>query len=128
MCVGGLPHSDPMSPINTVQAAIEMRDFVEKWNVEKKEKGEEIWLMRIGIHTGPVTAGIVGKKKFVFDIWGNTVNIASRMENAGIAGKINVSLETWKLICEHFEGMYRGPIKIKNHKEVSMYFVEDRLN
>ena len=80
--------------------------------------------IRIGLHTGPVIAGIVGIKKFAYDIWGNTVNIASRMESASEPGKINVSGETYELIKDHFICEYRGKVMAKNKGDIDMYFVE----
>lgn len=83
--------------------------------------------MRKGIHTGPVVAGIVGVKKFAIDIWGDPVNIASRMESSEEEGKINISEATYDLIREHFRCTHRGHIMAKNKGEVNMYFVEGRL-
>ena len=83
--------------------------------------------IRIGAHTGPVVAGIVGVKKFAYDIWGNTVNLASRMESSGEAGRINVSGSTYGLIKDEFQCEYRGKIIAKNQGEVDMYFVNGRL-
>ena len=80
--------------------------------------------MRIGIHTGPVVAGIVGIKKFAYDIWGDTVNIAARMESSGEAGKINISGATYELVKDKFKCSYRGKVQAKNKGEIDMYFVE----
>ena len=80
--------------------------------------------MRIGIHTGPVVAGIVGVKKFQYDIWGDTVNLAARMEQNSEAGKINISGSTYKLVKDKFNCTYRGKIEAKNKGEVEMYFVD----
>ena len=79
--------------------------------------------MRVGIHTGPVVAGIVGDKKFQYDIWGDTVNIASRMESSGEAGKINISETTYELVKDKFKCEYRGEIAAKNKGMLKMYFV-----
>jgi class 3 adenylate cyclase len=91
---------------------------------EKEEKEEFAFEMRIGIHTGPVVAGIVGVKKFQYDIWGDTVNLAARMEQNSDAGKINISGSTYKLVKDKFSCTYRGKIEAKNKGEVEMYFVE----
>jgi class 3 adenylate cyclase len=80
--------------------------------------------MRIGITTGPVVAGIVGEKKFAYDIWGDTVNTAARMEQSGHEGKINISGITYELIKDEFECTHRGKISAKNKGEMDMYFVE----
>ena len=80
--------------------------------------------MRAGIHTGPVVAGIVGVKKFQFDIWGDTVNTASRMESSSEPGQVNISKDTHELIKDHFECKFRGKIEAKNKGEIEMYYVE----
>lgn len=123
MCVGGLPLRNKSNPIDTVLAGLEMQEFVLQINQEKEAKGEEKWNLRVGIHTGKVVAGVVGKKKFAYDIWGDTVNTASRMESAGEVGKVNISGETFDKISEYFECEYRGKIKAKNKGDIDMYFV-----
>lgn len=123
MCVGGLPLRNKSNPIDTVLAGLEMQEFVTKLNEEKLAKGEEAWNLRLGIHTGKVIAGVIGKKKFAYDIWGDTVNTASRMESAGEVGKVNISGETFKHIEEYFNCEYRGKVVAKNKGEIDMYFV-----
>jgi class 3 adenylate cyclase/FixJ family two-component response regulator len=124
MCVGGLNDSNKNLVVNTVMAAIEIRDFMEDEKTRRKSKGEFYFDIRIGLHTGPVIAGIVGIKKFAYDIWGNTVNIASRMESASEPGKINVSGETYEIIKDNFTCEYRGKVMAKNKGDIDMYFVE----
>lgn len=123
MCAGGIPGANDSNPIDIVKAALEIRDFMKVLGEEKKRQGKESWELRIGIHTGPLIAGVVGKNKFAYDIWGDAVNIASRMESSGVPGEINISGETQKLIIEYFETTYRGKIKAKNKGEIDMYFV-----
>lgn len=124
MCVGGIENNNADTVKNTVLAAIEIRDFMEAEKQRRVAKGEFYFKIRIGLHTGPVIAGIVGIKKFAFDIWGNTINIASRMESSSEPGKINVSGETYELIKESFDCEYRGKIMAKNKGDIDMYFVE----
>lgn len=123
MCVGGLPLRNKSNPIDTVLAGLEMQDFANKINAVKVKNGLEPWSLRLGIHTGRVVAGVIGKKKFAYDIWGDTVNTASRMESAGEIGKVNISGDTHKYIEEYFECEYRGKIEAKNKGEIDMYFV-----
>ena len=94
------------------------------YNKEKSAKKETPFEIRIGINTGPVVAGIVGLKKFAYDIWGDTVNLAARMESQGKEGEINISGTTFQLIKNKFSCIYRGKIQTKNKGEVDMYFVE----
>ena len=123
MCVGGLPLRNKSNPIDTVLAGLEMQDYANKHNAEKIRNGEEPWNLRLGINTGKVIAGVIGKKKFAYDIWGDTVNTAARMETAGEIGKVNISGETYKHIKDYFECEHRGKIEAKNKGEIDMYFV-----
>ena len=124
MCAGGLPVANKTNAGDTVKAALEIRDFVLKEKKTREAEGEIFFDIRIGLHTGPVIAGIVGIKKFAYDIWGDTVNIASRMESSGEAGKVNISGETYQLIKDKFNCTYRGKIEAKNKGMIDMYFVE----
>ncbi len=125
MCAGGIPISNTSNPIDTVKAALEIQAFMAKWTEDQRRNGHPGWELRIGIHSGPLVAGVVGKKKFAYDIWGDTVNTASRMESSGQAGKINISGPTYELVKDHFPCTYRGKVSAKNKGEVDMYFVED---
>jgi class 3 adenylate cyclase len=111
-----------------VEAAIAMQKIVRQFEKERADAGRPYFELRIGIHTGPVIAGVVGIKKFQYDIWGDTVNLAARMEQSGIAGKINVSQFTYEIIKNDFNCTYRGKIEAKNKGEMDMYFVESPTN
>jgi len=127
MCAGGIPLKNNTHPEDIVNAAIEIRDFMENHKKEKIARGETPFEIRIGINTGPVVAGIVGLKKFAYDIWGDTVNLAARMEESGMVGKINISGSTCELVKDKFICTYRGKVQAKNKGEVDMYFVEPKV-
>ncbi len=123
MCAGGLPEKNSTNPIEVVLAALEMQYYMQKSRHSSQSNSDEFWKLRIGIHTGPVISGVIGRKKLSFDIWGDTVNIASRMESSGVAGKINVSGITYQLVKDFFTCEYRGKMPIKYKGETDMYFV-----
>ncbi len=127
MCAGGLPTPNSTNPYDVVCAGLEMQEWMARWKKEKEAKNEAVWELRLGIHTGEVIAGVIGKKKFAYDIWGDTVNLASRMESSGEVGKVNVSGTTYKYIKDSFSCTFRGKVKAKNKGEVDMYFVEHEL-
>ena len=124
MCAGGLPLKNKSNPIDVTLAGLEIQNYINNVAKEKEEKGEQPWELRLGIHTGEVMAGVIGNKKFAYDIWGNTVNTASRMESTSEVGKVNVSGKTYEFIKDYFDCTYRGKIKVKNiTEEIDMYFV-----
>ncbi len=127
MCAGGLPVSNKTNAFDVVNAAIEIKQFMHEHLKQRQKENKEPFEIRIGVHTGPVVAGIVGVKKFAYDIWGDTVNIASRMESSGETGKVNISGSTYKLVKNKFHCIHRGKIRAKNKGEIDMYFVEIRI-
>ncbi len=122
MCAGGLPDHDG-HPRDVVKAGLEIQQFLQEWNKEKRQAGELPFEARIGIHTGPLVAGVVGSRKFAYDIWGDTVNVASRMETSGEPGLVNISASTFSFIKDEFDCEYRGKVPAKNVGDVEMYFV-----
>jgi len=123
MCAGGLPAANRTNPVDAILAALEIRNFIEQTRAIKRTLGEKFWELRIGIHTGPVIAGVVGKKKFAYDIWSDTVNTASRMESSGVVGEINISGATYELVKDFFVWDYRGKIPAKHKGDIDMYLV-----
>ena len=126
MAAGGLPKANQTHAFDVINAALEIQHFMAKHKAEKIAKGELFFDIRIGIHTGPVVAGIVGVKKYAYDIWGDTVNTASRMESNSEVGKINISKSTYDIVHEHYNCIHRGKISAKGKGEIDMYFVEKK--
>jgi class 3 adenylate cyclase len=123
MCAGGLPEENRTHPVDACRAAMEIRDFMARVNSQREKMRLPAWELRIGLHTGPVMAGVVGKKKFTYDIWGDAVNIASRMESTGEPGRIALSESTYHHVKDQFECEHRGPIEIKNRGVMEAYFL-----
>jgi adenylate cyclase len=127
MCAGGIPEKNRTNPVEVILAALEMRTYMNRLKETSELEGMKFWDIRIGIHTGTVVAGVVGQKKLSYDIWGDTVNTASRMESSGEAGKINISGTTYEFVKEFFECEYRGKMPVKYKGELEMYFVNGIL-
>ena len=121
LAVCGLPLADEKHAEKVVNAALEIREFMQN---RRHNLGEKTFEIRIGIHSGSVVAGIVGVKKYSYDIWGDTVNTAARMEQHSEAGKINISEATYELVKDNFSCIYRGEIDAKNKGKLKMYFVK----
>jgi class 3 adenylate cyclase len=124
MCVGGLPNPNSSHASDVVRMALAIRDFMIAYKQERQEAGLPFFEIRLGIHTGPVVAGIVGSRKFAYDVWGDTVNTAARMESSGEVGKVNISENTYQLVSDQFLSDFRGEIPAKNKGKLKMYFVE----
>ncbi len=127
MCAGGLPAGNSTHAIDAVAAALEIQRFMGVVKEAKVAAGERYWEVRIGINSGPLVAGVIGERKFSYDVWGDTVNTASRMESSGEAGRVNISAATYDHVREFFECEYRGPVLVKHVGEVDMYFVKGLL-
>jgi adenylate cyclase len=120
LAVCGLPVADAKHAENVVRASLEISEFMQQ---RQKVTGNRSFHVRIGIHSGSVVAGIVGVKKFAYDIWGDTVNTAARMEQNSEGGKINISQTTYDLVKDKFTCTYRGEIEAKGKGQLKMYFV-----
>ena len=127
MCAGGIPTPDEEHVFKIVKASLAIQQYIVQNNLRRSEAGLVPWNLRIGIHTGPVVAGVVGKKKYAYDIWGSTVNIASRMESGGETGQVNISSAVYEIIKEKYACTYRGKVYAKNVGEIDMYFVGEEI-
>ncbi|TAG93613.1 MAG: hypothetical protein EAZ20_01500, partial [Bacteroidetes bacterium] len=123
MCTGGVPKRNMTNPIDVTLAALE----IQKWMADEKiRRNGQFWEIRLGIHSGDLVAGVIGKTKFAFDVWGNSVNTAARMESGGEVGKVNISEATYQYVKDYFIFTSRGKIDAKNIGWIDTYFV-DRL-
>lgn len=123
MCAAGVPVPDKDHAINAIKAGLQIQSFIKKWNYQREQAGRVPWPLRLGIDSGPVIAGVVGMRKFAYDIWGDAVNIAARMESAGGADKVNISASTYALVKDLIDVEYRGKLVAKNKGKVDMFFV-----
>ncbi len=126
MCAGGIPVPDDCNAENVADAALMISEFMNELREDREMTSKPFFEIRIGINTGPVVAGIVGSSKFAYDIWGDAVNTAARMEQSAEAGTINISGTTYELLKDKFDCTYRGKINAKNKGEVDMYFLKNR--
>lgn len=127
MAVGGMPVQDEKHAIKTIGAAMEITKWIEAYKLNALLNHQPFFDIRIGVHSGPVIAGVVGTHKFQYDVWGDTVNTASRLESTSEIGKINISEQTYHLIKDYFLCTYRGKIGAKGKGAINMYFVESML-
>lgn len=126
MCAAGLPIPTATHATDMIHAALEMQAFVRDFIPFAGNDRMDRFRLRIGIHTGPLVAGVVGSKKFAYDIWGDTVNIAAGMEAASEPGRVNISCETYEIVKLHFDCEYRGKLDLKNKEAKDMYFVSGK--
>jgi class 3 adenylate cyclase len=124
MCAGGIPVKNITNPIDVIMAAIEMRNFLGNYETKKRGINKRIWDLKIGIHSGPVTAAISGRRKINYDIKGDTVNIASRIEAVSDSGMILISVMTYELVKEFFDCEYFGKLPVKYKDDLQMYMVK----
>lgn len=124
MCAGGIPAANRTHVFDCALAAMEIQAFMNQMKTIKAEQGYPYWELRLGIHTGSLVAGVVGERKFAYDVWGDTVNTASRMESSGTPGKINISREAYDTLKFLFVTKYRGQIAAKNKGMIDMYYLQ----
>ena len=124
MAAGGIPVANKTNAVDTVLCALEFKEYMQFLRAKKELEGKPFFELRIGIHTGSVVAGVIGHEKIAYDIWGDTVNTASRMESSGIVGEINISSSTYDLVKELFLCEHRGKVSAKNKGEIDMYLIK----
>ena len=123
MAVGGVPLANRTHAVDCVLAALAIEQVVSRLRETEMAESRPYWQIRVGIHSGDLVAGVVGREKFSYDVWGDTVNTASRLESSGVAGRINISGATYELVKEFFDCEFRGKVAAKNKGEIDMFFV-----
>ena len=123
MAVGGVPLANQTHAVDCVLAALEIEQLVSALREKEMRRRRPYWQIRIGVHSGDLVAGVVGREKFSYDVWGDTVNTASRLESSGVAGRVNISGATYELVKEFFDCEFRGKVPAKHKGEIDMYFV-----
>jgi class 3 adenylate cyclase len=131
LCASGIAHETiptikNHNPSNVINAALEIIDYMNSMYLQRTAEGKPFFRIRIGIHSGPLVAGVVGRKKFAYDIWGDTVNTAARMEQNSEPGKVNVSSSTYNMVKDDYHFTHRGKIEAKNKGQIDMFFVEKK--
>ncbi len=124
MAAAGIPESTPTFAVDLVLAALEIQAIMKQVEAVKESLGIQFWRLRIGVHCGPVTAGVIGEKKFAYDVWGDTVNTASRMEASGVIGEVNISEQMKCAVSEFFLFEERGCLPVKGKGDLPMYLVK----
>lgn len=124
MAVGGIPQANKTHAVDCILAALEIEQLVSDLRAREMAQSQPYWQIRVGIHSGDLVAGVVGREKFSYDVWGDTVNTASRLESSGVAGRINISSKTYELVRNFFECEFRGRVAAKHKGEIDMYFVK----
>ncbi|MEQ8353689.1 MAG: adenylate/guanylate cyclase domain-containing protein [Leptospiraceae bacterium] len=124
MCAGGVPVQNQSHALDCCLAALEIQSFMQEMKVIREKQGLPYWQLRLGIHSGPLVAGVIGEKKFSYDVWGDTVNTASRAESSGEVGRINITSGTYDLVKDYFDCTFRGSVPAKNKGSIDMYFVD----
>jgi class 3 adenylate cyclase len=123
MCAGGLPVPNTTNPVDIIRAGLAIQAYMQKYKEECIARGEAYFQCRLGINTGEVVAGVVGTSKFAYDIWGDTVNTASRAESTGVVNMVNITESTYQYVKDIFECQYRGEIEAKGKGRIKMYLV-----
>ncbi|MCW3124534.1 MAG: adenylate/guanylate cyclase [Bacteroidetes bacterium] len=127
VCVGGVPIANKTNPEEVVLLGLQFQKAVLRLKEEREKAGKPCFEVRIGIHTGPVVAGVVGSRKFAYDIWGDTVNVAARLQQHGEAYQVNISRDTYDIIKDRFSCTHRGKLDVKGKGDIDMYFVDKQL-